>query len=516
MANGQRDVGINSPASAALAGYEYQIDVSVWLALDVMLASKMCHEIELEPASQEDLEATLPDTEPGRVTSTLTIEKYMLVVQAKLRTGDAWTVADFNRLLHHGGAKRRSAADRLLNFNLRYLLMTNAGVNGVARELQVGRIGAWPSPTTMPNSILRHLPADSAGRVAIVANLDEEKLETRIKFMLTDRFRVPNANWDPCVKAFRDEARIRILGGGGGRWRRSELEGIIRAHNGSIASSPELARYVYPTNWKLLRRVLGDHNAALIVGQSGTGKTMATRKLYEDLQQEIPGLSRVHVTNGPKQLMSDQTEPPVLYDIEDPWGRFSFDPENRPWNDQLAQCFARANHDRLMIATTRLDVGQAAGSLEDVRQWIVPLEAEHYGNTERRRLYLSRIDELPRDLHEIARMGIGTVLKSLHSPLEIQKFFDALPFIDRVRLNNPPGFLFEAIHRAHQESIERTVIEQIEERKEERPAAILWALLKTTDRLSLSTLRIIEEEISYHDSMISEGLTPFLNFFRVC
>lgn len=76
----------------SLAGYEYQIDVSVWLALDLILAGRLTHELVLEPASQEDIEADLEECAPGRVTSVISMSTYRLVVQAKLRTGDAWTV----------------------------------------------------------------------------------------------------------------------------------------------------------------------------------------------------------------------------------------------------------------------------------------------------------------------------------------------------------------------------------------------------------------------------------------
>lgn len=483
MAYGRLNIGSDKAVSAPLTGYEYQIDVSVWLALDLILANRLCHEVELEPASQEDLEATLLDTEPGPVTSTLSIEQYRLVVQAKRRSGDPWSINDLNRLLQYGGPHRESAANRLINCNLRYLLVTNAGLNGIARKLRVGQVGAWPPYTNMPSSMAKHLPNDAAGRVAVLATLDEEKLESRIAQLLTVRFRVPNEKWIQCLKAFRDEARIRILGGGDGLWRRDELEEVIRHFDGALASSPELDRYVYPINWKSIRKSIADHHAVLIVGQSGTGKTMATRKLYEDLREEIPGLSRVHITKGPTQLANDHTAPPVLYDIEDPWGRFTFDPQIRPWNDQLSHCLAGARHDRLMMVTTRRDVGQTAGALDSVRHWVVRLEAEHYGMPERQRLYLSRIDQLPRELHEVARIGMKKVLEALHTPLEIQKFFDALPFLEHSHPDNPPAFLSEAIRQAHQESIERTVIEQIEQRQEVRPAAILWALLKTTDWL---------------------------------
>jgi hypothetical protein len=98
----------------SLAGYEYQIDVSVWLALDLVLANKLTHELVLEPATQEDLEADLAENEAGRVTSNASLEGHRMIVQAKLRTGDARTVAGVKALLKHGEI-RESAAERLAN-----------------------------------------------------------------------------------------------------------------------------------------------------------------------------------------------------------------------------------------------------------------------------------------------------------------------------------------------------------------------------------------------------------------
>ena len=347
--------------SDALAGFDYQMDVSVWLALDLMLSSKLTQAIVLEPNSQEDLEAELKENEPGRSVSMLDLDSYTMIVQSKLRKGNAWTVPGIKGLLNHGSANRPSASSRLSQCNVRYLLVTSAALNERTRKLQIRRAGTWPNPDEMPPTIKKSLPPHAAGRVAILGNLDEEHLETKIRLLLTDGFRVPNAKWTVCCDALRQEARIRMRGGGSGRWCREDLECVIREHEGYLASSPELERYVYPTNWKELCEAMRGKYAALLVGQSGTGKTMATRKLYEILRSEIPGLARVPITRGPSELFNDQTEAPVLYDIEDPWGRFDFNPSTRAWNDQLQKCFSEARHDRLVIATTRDDVAQSSG-----------------------------------------------------------------------------------------------------------------------------------------------------------
>ncbi len=499
--------------AASLAGYEYQIDVSVWLALDLVLVSGQAENIVLEPASQEDLEAVLTDVEPGRLVNRIPMTGYTLVVQAKQRGGDAWTPTTLRTLLEHGSDKRISAAERLKDPNSRYLLVTSAGVNGEARKLKQRQAGVWPKPDAMPSVIAKGFDHDISGRVAVVANQDNERLRGDIDRLLNEGCRVPNARLDACRTKLREDARARIARAGGGRWRRQELEAVIRMHEGYLASAPELENYVYPDNWQGLRATMAEGSAAIIIGQSGTGKTLATKMMYDELRKEIHGLTRVPIRLGPSQLRDDTTPPPVLYDIEDPWGRFDFDPDSRPWNDQLGDFLAAARPDRMIIATSRLDVAQASGALGTVKPWVVWLEAENYGKTERQRLYRSRIESLPRDLQPLARNSERQVLDKLATPLEIQKFFDAMRTEDRDGLQNPPRFVAAAIDRAHKNSIEQTVIEQIEKRDDVRAAAVVWALLAANDKVARSVLREIEDGLADIDATMEKGISPLVDFF---
>lgn len=488
---------------SALEGYEYQIEVSVWLALDLVLASRLTEALVLEPSSEEDIETDL-------ITSEAALDGYRLIVQAKLRGGDAWTVAGFKALLHHG-TKRPSAAKRLSDSAARYLLVTSAGLNGGTRGLQVRNAANWPKPEEMPRSIAKSLPADVAGRVAVISK-DAERLTIDIKASLAESFRVPHAKIPSCVLALREAARARIRGVAGGRWTRIELEALVRAHEGYIASSPELEHYVPPTNWNELRSAMATRHAALIVGQSGTGKTLATRKLYDELRAEISGLARVVITT-PEQLRNDDTALPVLYDIEDPWGRYSFEPQKRDWNEQLEHFLASARPDQLIVATSRLDVALASGALETVRHWSVKLEAEHYGKSERQRLYRTRINALPRELQLLAQHHEATVLAELATPLEIQKFFDALPTLPEQERRNLPGLVRHAIRVAHQRAIEGTVRNQIEARNEVAAAALVWGLLKVRDRVSVSLLRGLEDSLPPTAAPMESGVMPLVSFF---
>jgi hypothetical protein len=496
-----------------LAGFEYQIDVSVWLALDLILVSRQTREVVLEPASQEDLEAELSGQEPGRLVSLVPMADYTLVVQAKRREGNAWTPKTLKSLLEYGSTIRPSASTRLADPRCRYLLVTSAGLNGDAQKLGRRRPGMWPGPDTLPQLIAKGLNHDITGRFAVIANQDDERLRVDIDRLLRESCRVPNARLEACLIQLREAARARIVRAGGGRLERQELEDIIRRHDGYLASSPELEHYVYPTNWSDLRAQMAQKSAAILVGQSGTGKTLATQMLYDELRKVHPGLTRVLIRQGPSQLRDDTTPAPVLYDIEDPWGRFDFDQNSRAWNDQLGRFFASARTDRMIIATSRRDVALASGSLDTIKNWEIKLEAEHYGSDQRHRLYTTRVDSLPQAQQKLTRLSETQVLGELATPLEIQKFFDAIRALDPEDFHSDFFIVNEAIRRAHQNSIEQTVIEQIEARGDIDAAAILWALLGTGDQVTRSILLVVEDGLCDMDEKNSANVSSLVDCF---
>lgn len=501
----------------ALAGLDYQIDVSVWLALDLILANQLTDEVELEPASEEDIEAVLAPNEAGAVVSAVRLfdqgKPYRLVVQAKLRSGDPWRVSDINALLKHG-EKRVSAAKRLENSNVRYLLITSAALNGETKGLRTHVASVWPTKAKLAATTAKLLPADALGRIAVLSNYEPAWVASRIRDLLTDALRVPRARWEECLTALRAGARSRVRRQGTNRWTRAELQAVIEAHEGYLASSPELDDYVKPTNWEELLAQVQDRNAVLILGQSGTGKTLATDVLFRELADRIPGLKRVRILS-PEALRQDHTPGPVMFDIEDPWGRYTFDEKGRAWNDQLSQFMAGARHDRIIVATSRLDVGKAANALDSVKRWQFKLQAEHYGKRERHLLFANRVARLPLTaLQQLAARNETRVLNQLNTPLEIQKFFDALRTLDPAELEkNAYGALSAAIAQAHEDSIESTVGLQIGARKEIKPAAVLWALLVARPTLSLADVRSIEERLYDVDDSFESGITPLVNFF---
>jgi len=126
-------------AAAAQLGFDYQLNVSILAAFQLLLISKAATRLVLEHANEEDLEADLAPDVPGRMQPSAMISgAYKLVVQVKRNTGEPWSIDDFVKLLKHGSDKpggRRKALQHLDDPDTRYLLVTTAGVKGVARGL---------------------------------------------------------------------------------------------------------------------------------------------------------------------------------------------------------------------------------------------------------------------------------------------------------------------------------------------------------------------------------------------
>lgn len=174
---------------------------------------------------------------------------------------------------------------------------------------------------------------------------------------------------------------------------------------------------------------------------------------------------------------------------------------------------ALARADRMIIATSRRDVASASGALKSVEPWIIHLEAEQYGKLERQKLYRTRIDALPRDVQVLAADAENIVLKELATPLEIEKFFDALRIMDRSDKRKKQNFISDAINKAHEQSIEQTVILQIEQRKDVAAAAVIWAFFKASEHLSLKVIRSLELELSESLKELPNGVMPLVDFF---
>jgi hypothetical protein len=105
-----------------------------------------------------------------------------------------------------------------------------------------------------------NLPADAGGRLAVLASMDQEKVNARIDRLLSERFRVSHPNLVSCRKALRDDALSRMRGAAHGIWDRSDIERIITSAGGYAGESEALEGFVPPTNWDDLKQALATRN----------------------------------------------------------------------------------------------------------------------------------------------------------------------------------------------------------------------------------------------------------------
>ena len=75
-----------SGGNTGFAGYEYQIEATVWLALELMLARSVTEKIVIEPPSQEDVEATVQDPADAALGLALEDSTSRLAFQIKSRS----------------------------------------------------------------------------------------------------------------------------------------------------------------------------------------------------------------------------------------------------------------------------------------------------------------------------------------------------------------------------------------------------------------------------------------------
>jgi hypothetical protein len=495
-------------SATPLDGYMYQLEVSVWAALDLLVAKRMASEITLEPASKEDLETDIVD-EPGALAETVQMDNHRLVIQCKLRTTGPWKTGTLNSLLAHG-TQRQSAKLRLADPKIRYLLVTNADVDQGAREMMVSDLGAlWP--LTLPKAISDALPTDAVGRVAIFSSMDFERLKSRTEKMLTERFRIPMPKLSACQKQLQEDALARMRGVGKGIWSRNEIEKVLISFGGYVGESAALEGFVEPTNWEDMVTQLDTQNAVIISGASGTGKTRAAKALVEQLRGKLPGLTVIQVQGGPDRILNDVTAPPVVFEIEDPWGRFRLEPTSAPWNDRISTLLATAGPDRKFVITSRSDVLKESGPSKLSQKWLVPLEEENYEARQRIALFEHLLVALPPTLQAIVVKYQKEAVDRLKIPLEMQRYFDVL-MDGRLEKENERQFVERCLAEASQGTIESAILNNVKKREDWPLAAAVWGLFKSRAMQSFANIPAMQAGLTARDRTLEDRLEPYINF----
>lgn len=503
-------------AAAAIAGFDYQLDVSVLAALQLMLISKATTRLILEPANDEDLEVDLMPNVPGRMQPSASMAGgYKLIIQVKRKAGEPWSVEDFDALLNHGSDKtngRRKALYHLDDPKARYLLVTSADAKGVARNLLVKGFEESPDKTLFPASLATTLKKSPEGRVAIWGGLTEEQLASDLRALITDLLHVPEPQRAPLLDKLRSEARRRTRGSAPGVWSYDDLYATVRAFGGFLASSAQLEQFVAPANFNVMIEKLSSKSAVVIRGPSGTGKTEAAAKLCDLARQangaltivplgadDLPTQARIIVDTGPK-----------LFYLDDPWGQYSLSGSSEAWTEQLPRLLGNAGKNHQFVITSRSDMLTSARVGGKLDRWSVDLDPEEYRDGRLLAIYNNFMDELPPELQSKAHAFRGDALAKLSTPLQIRLYFSHLQ--DGPEQDEPDHTFFPRLLKlAQREAVEDVVVKALEVADTNGTAAVTWALLTALAQFDVSQMVPLQRALRTRDALLGEGLDRLVN-----
>lgn len=497
----------DSGGNPSLDGWHYQCDVSVFAALDLLVVNRVAKVLQLEPASQEDLEAEL---EAPRVSSSTAVDGEVLIVQAKLRRSGQWTPASLRDLVAHG-KDRPSALKLLADTKVRYVLFTSADVSGTLGALQVDALLERPGGDDLPAEVFpsTHVKA-AAGRFAVLAQYNQARVVEKIDAYLFSPLGIPSERHKAC----REELRRVAMAGmrTGYAWSRVDVEAIIKRHGGSIPSERD-SKFVPPTNWDDIVAQMDRRNAIVITGPSGTGKTTVAKALYQHYRNVVPGINYVE-PGGPGELKARPDAGPTFLYVEDPWGKYEIGSNTTAWTAELQGRLLKASAQQKLVVTSRTDILAATvGNQSDfLKQWEVRLEAKHYGDRELGKMFEELVRRLGSTILQMAAIrSKERVLLTLRTPFEIDRFVALLQTGAIPADENEDEFVSRVLHETQTHAIENEVERMVRSRHYEKAAVVLWGLMAARGGVRRQNLLDIRRAISKLDPTFGYELEKLVN-----
>jgi len=500
----------HSGGSAALRGYDYQRDVSVWAALQLLLPGAdgpAAAELVIEPVSAEDLEVALgaPGEEP---TPGVQVEgRTRLTIQVKYRDTGSWSAAQFRKLVEdrvkqgtRGPEPRERAQSQLLrDQSLRYLLITNQGVDADLAPIRVESLTAQPAGGALPDGMTLR-PAEEralAGRFAVLPSLVPQLLDAEIRTLLATRGHVPAGRIERAVDRLRRAVEDRMRGLAAALTR-AGVESIVRVAGGLPVPDRELAEYRLPLALQTAEQRLASDHAVLLVGPPGYGKSLTARWLVHRLRNEVPAFDEVNAGEGIAAVERALGTPgrSVIY-LDDPWGNAGLSGEAQAWAVALPKLLWRATPDKVFVITSRSDIYRRALGARPEPIWdriACVLDADSYPDETRWAILLGKVRQEGGWRADLMDAHRGSLLRRLKSPLALDRFAQLLG-----RCPSPAAAdVDRLIEDAQVESIRRVVEEQVKGWPEGvHHATVLWAMLRGArgiEPLQLRRLQLRLEE----------------------
>ena len=362
----------------AYRGFEYQLQVSVWLLLEGVVDGG--HAI-VEPLGGEDLEILRqPNSEcdtseiatglevstkaPGVAPAT----RYL--VQIKARRTNHWSAGEIEGMLFGRGSnepgvpRRRQWPISILmeDPSAAFLFVTDSIVSDEIATLAVdiwdfrcrGERGHEVKPR-WPRR-LKDSPAGVRARMGILHKHPWELVIHKTDALLARKFRVPHSRRAACRNDLVKRVRVAMLDEKHAKVTQEEIEKIARKHHG-LPTGPY--PWVEPLDFPDFRRHLEQHHVLLLVGEPGVGKTTAAERLiYEHQIRDEP--FKIVEVGEPRDLPKHrrETEPVLLY-VEDPFQDDQSSNQVHAWLTELERLCQAARSDLKLLITSRMSFARA-------------------------------------------------------------------------------------------------------------------------------------------------------------
>lgn len=525
----------------SFASYGYQIDATVWLGLELMLAKGLTQELEIEPPSHEDVEASLIDPADVSLGLSTASAGIRLIVQIKSRTTAPWTSKDLAEVLlgkqtiakakatakETVAAKKRGPTPRsrplvMLEADLtaRYLFVTNEATEAGLRphENTDPDILSFPDPGDLPPNSRngRSAPARAAlgKRIGLCTELKSEILEARIFKLLDKHGNIPPQNHGDCFEAMRKAVSARLEGQFSSRWTFADLMAIITSHGGGRLAHRRHDQFVPPRSFAAIEQALDASHAVIIVGPSGTGKTLSADVLAGQLRRQSPSFLEIFPQNAGEARSALTEHGPLLLHLRDPWGDSSPSPEASRWTADLPALFRMGGPAHKFLVTTRNDIFQKSQPSPALASYTVAIEPTDYDDAQRAQIFDNHAADLSGHALALASTHREAFLGDRPRPYQIERFIAALP---REREDNPRP-LYQIVDETGIEAIAAVIRDQVINWGDDgiACAAILWGLLTADSAFTVPDLRAVLRALraQHHLKPHVEGLIDFLEAGR--
>ncbi|NOJ97969.1 hypothetical protein HMI51_34155 [Corallococcus coralloides] len=420
-------------------GYEYQIEVTIWVGLQLMLEQERCDRIEVEPASEEDIQAML-DVPPEEALSRLGLPGIReLQIQVKLRSRP-FSANDFKNLVSPSAAPRTRKGGppprpRPIDYLRKheatsYVLITSAQVDAKLAQHVIRNLEEEPSavalPFTPPNQ-RKCSPEEQAGlarRLGILHQQVPAAVRSEISRALRETAFVPSGRIDACIQALKTRVRDRLLGRALRTWTLGELKSVIQQHGG-LPRQPH-DQFVKPDIYEALRQQLEQHSALILIGPRGVGKSATAEMLAHEHRTKIDPFEVIASCDSLAELRHQLSRPGrLLFLLEDPLGATG----NASWGanlwaNELSYLMSRASPDKRFLMTSRASLFQEAYHAKIpimLQKMCQEIQPGNYGSPERWEILMRVLGGYP-IAEDIAASHREEILAALQVPFSLHIF----------------------------------------------------------------------------------------------